>query len=102
VQEIPWFIEFQQKYKDQGLTVVGLSQDDDWKPVNDYVAAKKVNYPILLDTKHVGDDYDLSGMPVSVLIDRSGRIASRHVGVVDRDATEAEIKALLTEESSKP
>ena len=97
VEEIPWFIDFQQKYKDQGLVVVGLSQDDGWGAVNDYVAAKKVNYPVLLDTKHVSDDYDLGGMPMSVLIDRSGRIAAKHVGVVDRSATEAEIKSLLQE-----
>jgi len=36
--EIPWFIEFQNKYKDAGLNVIGVSLDDDgWKSVTPYV-----------------------------------------------------------------
>jgi len=34
-------------------------------------------------------------MPVSLLIDRDGKIADRHVGMVDKDAFEGEIRVLL-------
>lgn len=40
--EIPWFTEFQRKYKDRGFEVLGVSMDDDgWKAINPYVAKRK-------------------------------------------------------------
>ena len=38
VLEIPWFIEFQERYKDSGFSVIGVSMDEDWKPVKAFVA----------------------------------------------------------------
>jgi thiol-disulfide isomerase/thioredoxin len=38
VVEIPWFTEFQRKYKDRGFEVVGVSMDDDgWKAITPFV-----------------------------------------------------------------
>ena len=37
------------------------------------------------------------GMPISVLIDRAGKIADIHPGKVDKDAFEREIQTLLKE-----
>jgi len=98
-EEIPWFMEFQGKYNKTGLTVVGASLDDDgWKSVKPYLAEHKINYRIVIGTfesaKQFGAD---KGMPVSVLIDRSGRIADIHPGMVDRAAFEREIQLLLKE-----
>jgi len=98
-EEIPWFMEFQGKYNKTGLTVVGASLDDDgWKSVKPYLAEHKINYRIVIGTfesaKQFGAD---KGMPVSVLIDRSGRIADIHPGMVDRAAFEREIQLLVKE-----
>src|SRR5215469_14192937 len=98
-EEIPWFMEFQGKYDKTGLTVVGASLDDDgWKSVKPYLAEHKINYRIVIGTfesaKQFGAD---KGMPVSVLIDRSGRIADIHPGMVDRAAFEREIQLLVKE-----
>src|SRR6478672_10019416 len=47
--EIPWFIEFQRKYKDQGFTVLGVSMDEGgWSEVRPFLDQMKMNYPILL------------------------------------------------------
>ncbi|HEY6466975.1 MAG TPA: TlpA disulfide reductase family protein, partial [Candidatus Acidoferrales bacterium] len=36
--EIPWLVEFQQKYRDKGLAVVGVSEDaGGWKSVKPYL-----------------------------------------------------------------
>src|SRR5207245_6663546 len=54
--EIPWYIEFQKKYKESGLSVVGVSVDDDgWKSVKPFLEAKQVNYPVVIG------DWDLAG-----------------------------------------
>jgi len=102
-EEIPWFMEFQDKYNKTGLTVVGASLDDDgWKSVKPYLQEHKINYRIVIGTfesaKQFGAD---KGMPVSVLIDRSGRIADVHPGMVDKDAFEHEIQTLLKEAPKK-
>src|SRR4051812_46600118 len=36
--EIPWFIDFQRRYKDRGFEVLGVSMDDDgWKAISPFV-----------------------------------------------------------------
>jgi peroxiredoxin len=95
--EIPWFIEYQDRYKDDGFTVLGVSMDDDWKTVELYVEKKKVNYPIVLGDAGFAKLYDLGPMPMSVLIDRDGRIADSHSGVVDKESFGKEIRLLLQE-----
>jgi len=48
--EIPWFMEYQKKYKHSGFTVVGVAMDEEgWKLVRPYVKEKKINYPIVVD-----------------------------------------------------
>ena len=98
-EEIPWFMEFQDKYNKSGLVVVGASLDDDgWKSVTPYLREHRINYRIVMGTfesaKPLGVD---KGMPVTLLIDRTGKIADLHVGMVDKAAFEREIQNLLKE-----
>ena len=96
--EIPWYMEFQKNYTRRGLTVIGASMDDDgWKIVKPFVKAKKLNYPVVIASDALAKEYGLGAMPMSVLIDRNGRIADSHSGVVDQSAWEAEIRKLLDE-----
>jgi len=96
--EIPWFIEFQDEFKNKGLIVVGVSMDDDdWKSVKPYVQEKKINYTIVLGNKELGDQYGLGGMPMTVLIDRDGKIANSYLGVVDKNKCEQDIRILVQE-----
>jgi thiol-disulfide isomerase/thioredoxin len=98
--EIPWYIEFQKKYEKQGLVIVGLSMDEDgWKSVRPWLAEKQVNYPIVIGNQALADRYGLSGMPLTTLVDRDGKTADVHVGVVDKSATEQKIQALLKQSS---
>ena len=98
-EEIPWFMEFQSKYNKTGLTVVGASLDDDgWKSVKPYLSEHKINYRIVIGTFESAKQFGVDkGMPVSVLIDRDGKIADLHPGMVDKAAFEREIQSLLKE-----
>ena len=94
--EIPWFIEFQRKYKDSGLTVIGVSMDaDGWKSVRPFVRLKRMNYPVVIRNDALAKLYGLGPMPMTLLIDRDSKIADSHSGAVDRSATEKEIRMLL-------
>jgi cytochrome c biogenesis protein CcmG/thiol:disulfide interchange protein DsbE len=98
--EIPAFIEFEKKYDSRGLTIVGISLDDDgWKSVRPWIKEKGVNYPIVVGNSELSQKYGLVGMPLSVLVDRQGRIANSHAGVVDTTAFEQQIQALLREDA---
>jgi thiol-disulfide isomerase/thioredoxin len=96
--EIPWFVEFQEKYGKDGLQVVGVSVDDTIDKLKPYVAQMKMNYPVLqgLGQDAMQDAYGpLFGIPVTVLISRDGRMCNKHVGLSSKDKFEKEIKALL-------
>jgi peroxiredoxin len=94
--EIPWFVEFESRFKDSGLDVIGVSMDDDgWKSVKPYLEQKKLNYPVVIGSEDLARQYGLTSMPMTVLIDRQGKIAALHTGVVDKAACEDEIRKLL-------
>jgi peroxiredoxin len=95
--EIPWFTEFQRKYKDRGFEVLGVSMDDDgWKAINPFVAKRKINYRVVLGDDKTGDQYGgLEALPTTFVIDRNGRIASVHVGLASKKDFEDAIENLL-------
>ena len=96
--EIPGFIELQKKYGEKGLQVVGLSVDDSQSMAKKYVDEMKMNYPVLLaeGKEDILRAYDpINSIPVSVIIDRQGRIVARHIGIATMDVFEREIAPLL-------
>ena len=62
-----------------------------------FVAGHQMHYPVAIGTDEIGALYHLGAMPLTVLIDRKGRIAVSHAGVVDPKLFEADIKMLLAE-----
>jgi cytochrome c biogenesis protein CcmG/thiol:disulfide interchange protein DsbE len=100
--EIPWFIEFQKKYAEKDVTIIGIAMDDDgWSVVKSWIREKGVNYPIVIGNAQLGSEYGLLGMPLTVLIDREGRIADVRSGMIKKLATEKQIASLLTEPSDQ-
>ena len=95
--EIPWFIEFNKTYKDRGLAVVGVSMDDDgWKSVKPYIAEKKLDYPVVIGNDDISKLYGgVDSLPTTFIIDRSGKIAFVHMGLVGKDTYQKEILSLL-------
>lgn len=95
-QEIPRFVELQNKYGERGLQVVGVSLDDDAKAVPPFYRQYKMNYPVAVGDAKLAERFgDILGLPVNLLIDRDGRIAARHVGEANIPQVETEIRSLL-------
>src|SRR5438876_12415847 len=70
--EIPWFIEFERKNKDNGFAVIGVSMDEEgWTVVKPFIADLAINYRIVQ-----GDDQTatlfggVDSLPTTFLIDR--------------------------------
>jgi thiol-disulfide isomerase/thioredoxin len=96
--EIPWFIEFQNKYRSQGFQVIGISVDDSLDKLTPYMAAMKMNYIVLqgLGRSDVIDAYGpIVGLPMTLLISREGKICLRHTGLISKPLLEDHIKGLL-------
>jgi peroxiredoxin len=95
--EIPWFIDFQRKYKDQGFVVIGVSLDDDgWKAVTPFAEKMRINYPIVMGNDPTADLYGAAeALPTTVLVDRNGNVASIHVGLAGKQEFQDAIEKLL-------
>jgi peroxiredoxin len=95
-EEIPHFVELQNKYRDHGLQIVGISMDDGPEPVRDFYQHFKMNYPVVMGDATTGELYGgVLGLPMAFLIDRDGRIYSKHMGAIDISVFEREITTLL-------
>lgn len=92
-------MEFQETYKDRGFAVLGVSLDDNgWKAVRPYIDEMKVNYPVMVASGDIASRYGgLASLPVTLIIDRSGRIAVTHVGLWPKGGYEAAINTMLAE-----
>jgi len=98
--EIPSLVELQKAYSEEGKDVVilGISVDDPVEKLKPYASQMKMNYPVLVGNGRddVQDAFGpLWGIPVTVFIDREGRIAKKHSGIASKEQFEQEIKALL-------
>jgi thiol-disulfide isomerase/thioredoxin len=96
--EMPWFEQMNQKYKGQGLIILGLSQDTGTGVAEITKAAKKVGvtYPILQPDDSVpklygGVDY----LPETFYVDSKGVIIEETAGAPTKDQIEADVKKLL-------
>jgi thiol-disulfide isomerase/thioredoxin len=102
--EIPWFMDFQKAYKDRDFAVVGVSMDEDgWDAVKPYVEQKKMNYRVVLGNDQVSQLFgNVDSLPTTIVIDREGRIASMHIGLVAKATYQKEIEKLLEAPKDAP
>jgi cytochrome c biogenesis protein CcmG/thiol:disulfide interchange protein DsbE len=98
--EIPWFVEFDKKYRGKGLAAIGVALDDEgWQTVKPYLTAHPISYPVTVASFEVLEkplSLDPS-LPITLLIDRRGNIADTHVGVVEKNTFEKKLVELLRE-----
>jgi peroxiredoxin len=96
--EIPWFVELQNKYRDKGLRVVGVSVDDTPEQMLPFAKQFKINYPLLVgqEREDVQNAFGpIFAVPISVIIGRDGRVCVKHIGPVTKEQFESEIASLL-------
>lgn len=95
-EEIPHFVELQDKYRDQGLQIIGVSMDDGPEPVLDFYHRFKMNYPVAMGNAKTGELYGgVLGLPIAFVIGRDGRIYAKHIGATDMSVFEKELVSLL-------
>jgi len=101
LQEMPWFEEFTRKYAGPGLTVLGLSVDNELNSATpEKIAATvkrlDVTYPILLSNKSMKALYGpVHQLPETFYINRKGVIVEDVWGHTDKEMMEKYIREIV-------
>ena len=83
-RELPDMQALYEKYKDQGLVILAVS-DEDLGKVKPFIAKRKLTYPVLLDPgRKVNDMFDIEGIPKSFVYDREGKIVAEAIDMRTR------------------
>jgi thiol-disulfide isomerase/thioredoxin len=95
-EEIPHLVELQNKYRDQGLDIIGVSMDDSPDPVREFYQRFHMNYPVVMGTAEIGERYGgVLGLPIAFVVARDGRIYKKHIGATDVSVLEHDVTELL-------
>jgi thiol-disulfide isomerase/thioredoxin len=96
--EMPQLVGLAERFRDRGLTIIGVSTDDQPDAIRAFAAEYKVTYPMLVG---LGQDpflrsigYD-DTLPASILIKADGTVSERFVGIRTTEDWERKILALF-------
>lgn len=83
-KEMPDLEALYAQFKDQGLVILAIS-DEDADKVKPFVAEQKVTYPILLDPgRKVNELFQVEGIPKTFVYDRGGKMVSQSIDMRTR------------------
>ena len=102
-EEMPWFVDLQQRYGAQGLQVIGVAMDDSGqKTIASFTERLGVNYPVLLGKESVAQAYgDVQFLPDTFYIGRDGKIVAHVQGLINRKEIEETVKKALATNAGK-
>ena len=97
--EMPDLVKWQRQYNKKGLRVIGVTYPPtELSEVKEFVRSAKVNYPILLGEKETKVLFDPGEtLPITVVIDREGKVREVIEGILLEEEFEQKIKPLLSE-----
>src|SRR6201987_4662027 len=88
-QEMPLLESIYKKYNRMGFTMLGVNVEPDSNAANEWLKATPGSFPILYDRdSKVSKLYDVSGMPSTVIIYRTGKARGLHRGYKPGDENE--------------
>ncbi len=90
---IPHLVELQQKYRAEGLVVVGMNMDQNPDDLTEFMTRTSFNYPVVRVDETTRMAYGgIASIPQAFLIDRQGRIRYTFTGFSPQIAAEMETK----------
>jgi thiol-disulfide isomerase/thioredoxin len=99
-EEIPDLVRIQRRFASNGLQIVGIAIDSTDK-VQNFAHEFDINYPLMIGkidlieiTRQLGNN--ASGLPFTVILDRSGKIANIHLGRISEEELIRQLHPLLS------
>ena len=91
-RELPQFVAAYDRYKDQGLVILGVNVQEDRDTVRRMAQDFGLKYPLPIDsTGSVVDSYKLLGLPTTYFIDRNGVVRSVFRGPFVQSSQETDV-----------
>jgi peroxiredoxin len=95
--EMPEFQAAYAEYAGQGFTVLAVNNMETADQIQDFRDAMKLTFPMALDERgSIANLYNLKGFPGTYIIDRSGIIVARFLGVMTKEQIEQAVGAALS------
>jgi len=83
-KEMPDLETLYQQFKEQGLVILAISDEDAGK-VKPFIAQQKVTYPILLDPgRKLNELFQIEGIPKTFVYDRNGKLVAQSIDMRTR------------------
>ncbi len=83
-KEMPDLEALYEKYKDQGLVILAIS-DEEAAKVTPFIAQRNISYPVMLDPgRKVNELYRVEGIPKSFVYDRDGKMVAQSIDMRTR------------------
>jgi thiol-disulfide isomerase/thioredoxin len=80
-QSIPHLVHLYKTYQKNGLEVIGMNVDrGDRDTVRHFVKSMDIPYPIAITPQDVERSYGVTGLPITILIDKEGKIREKIAG----------------------
>ena len=96
--EMSWFADFQHTYRDRNLVVLGVSLDQDgWSRVSPFLEHQPINYDVVVARREVTQPIIGASIPTTLIVDRRGRIAVRHIGYCSKREYQRDLEKVLAE-----
>lgn len=81
IKSFPWMNKIQQKYKEQGFTVVSINLDADKTKADQFLQDNPASFAVIYDNKGaIAKHFAIEAMPTSMIVNREGKITYRHSG----------------------
>jgi cytochrome c biogenesis protein CcmG, thiol:disulfide interchange protein DsbE len=97
VKNIPPLKKLYSLYGDK-ITFLASSSERGEKTVGMFVTKEQIPYPVALSTQKILTDYQVSGIPLTVLIDGEGVVCYSHAGQFSYDLLEKKIKQAIVDQ----
>jgi len=88
----PELKDLQKRYRNEGVVVVGVTTENR-EPVKKLIESNELNYTNIFADEDILEDYDVSGRPKYVLIDRKGTVVEARTG--DLGAIKSKLQDIL-------
>lgn len=93
---VPHLNEVHRKYKDRGVTVIGISVDDSPRVVTAFEKESPIEYTSLMSSEDAEQAFGgVVGLPSTYVLDREGRVYRSYVGAFPPQELEEDLEALL-------
>jgi cytochrome c biogenesis protein CcmG/thiol:disulfide interchange protein DsbE len=99
-KSFPWMQAMKNAYESQGLSIIAVNLDHDQQDADAFLRRYQTDFEVRFDPQGTwAEQFRVSGMPTSVIIDRRGAVRFTHIGFRpgDDEVYARQLRQLLSE-----